>query len=488
MIVLLQSAFAILVSVGRAASKTDTLLAGAPQARSMLGASLSFPGVTWATSTLAEGTTCWTDRSDYHYYWVNTSGIPSGIPFWMGPHKEYASGSFTISASQSGTLYFWSEDAEANGRDGGFQSTYSDYALGSMTWNGDGNGNAIRTYSMSVTGGTTVSIHKATTEFVGGFAWESGSTATKTSTSTEASTTTLHSTTETSATRHSTTATSSPTSATESLSTWESTTFSSTTDSSASGSSSTTSSPHSFTLASWSSTTETSTTTLTSTTQTSTTTITSANFTTANDTSAFLHSTTATSSPTSTTDSASTWRSTTFSSTADSSVSGSSSSTTSSPHSFTLTSLSSTTETSTTTLTSTTQTSTTAIISTNFTTEYSWAAIVGDCTLDGDCMQSPNYPQKYDANQACTLHIDLRTAVPIAVESFTTESGYDKLTVNGVVYSGFSGPSGITPSASISWTSDHSLHQTGWRLCMPGASSEWFPPTPVPLALRPPPP
>ncbi|CAK0911940.1 unnamed protein product, partial [Prorocentrum cordatum] len=113
--------------------------------------------------------------------------------------------------------------------------------------------------------------------------------------------------------------------------------------------------------------------------------------------------------------------------------------------------------------------------------EYSWAAIVGDCTLDGDCMQSPNYPQKYDANQACTLHIDLRTAVPIAVESFTTESGYDKLTVNGVVYSGFSGPSGITPSASISWTSDHSLHQTGWRLCMPGASSEWFPPTPVPL-------
>jgi hypothetical protein len=56
-------------------------------------------------------------------------------------------------------------------------------------------------------------------------------------------------------------------------------------------------------------------------------------------------------------------------------------------------------------------------------------------------------------------------AVPIVVAKFQTERGYDKLTVDGVVYSGTDGPNGITPKEVITWYSDHSVTEEGWKLC-----------------------
>lgn len=94
-----------------------------------------------------------------------------------------------------------------------------------------------------------------------------------------------------------------------------------------------------------------------------------------------------------------------------------------------------------------------------------WAAVTGNCTLDGACVQSPNYPQDYGNNERCTLQIDKALSVPIRVERFKTESAHDYLIVNGKHYSGSAGPNDITPTASISWTTDSSVVKSGWRLC-----------------------
>ena len=48
--------------------------------------------------------------------------------------------------------------------------------------------------------------------------------------------------------------------------------------------------------------------------------------------------------------------------------------------------------------------------------------------------------------------------------AFSTESGYDKLTVNGVQYSGSTGPYGVVAS-SMTWSSDHSVVSPGWKIC-----------------------
>ncbi|CAK0869740.1 unnamed protein product [Prorocentrum cordatum] len=54
---------------------------------------------------------------------------------------------------------------------------------------------------------------------------------------------------------------------------------------------------------------------------------------------------------------------------------------------------------------------------------HMWAAVSGECTLGGSCVESPNYPQNYGVNQECTVEIDFGSAAPIHVESFNTESG-----------------------------------------------------------------
>merc|ERR1719330_698112 len=92
----------------------------------------------------------------------------------------------------------------------------------------------------------------------------------------------------------------------------------------------------------------------------------------------------------------------------------------------------------------------------------SWSVSGTGCVMDGACVQSNNHPSNYGNNEQCTLTVN---AVPLEVEAFSTESRYDFLTVGGSSYSGTNGPPSGTYSGSITWSSDYSVVNSGWRLC-----------------------
>merc|ERR1712151_350663 len=92
----------------------------------------------------------------------------------------------------------------------------------------------------------------------------------------------------------------------------------------------------------------------------------------------------------------------------------------------------------------------------------SWTVTGSGCTKVGDCIQSNNHPGSYGNNEACTIDAN---NVEFTVDAFSTESGYDFLTVGGVQYSGSSGPASGSYSGTISWSSDYSVVNSGWKLC-----------------------
>ena len=51
-----------------------------------------------------------------------------------------------------------------------------------------------------------------------------------------------------------------------------------------------------------------------------------------------------------------------------------------------------------------------------------------------------------------------------SVSAFSTESGYDKLTVGGVAYHGTNKPA-IGSAGTIQWSSDGSGVSSGWKIC-----------------------
>jgi len=92
-----------------------------------------------------------------------------------------------------------------------------------------------------------------------------------------------------------------------------------------------------------------------------------------------------------------------------------------------------------------------------------WSVTGTGCTMTGNCIQSSNHPGNYGNNEACTIEA---AAVDITVEAFSTESRYDWLTMSdGQAYSGSSGPPSGTYSGVISWASDYSVVNSGWKLC-----------------------
>jgi len=99
-------------------------------------------------------------------------------------------------------------------------------------------------------------------------------------------------------------------------------------------------------------------------------------------------------------------------------------------------------------------------------TEY-FDIVSGGCSLEGDCVESPGYPQNYGHDQTCQINVDQNAWVGkgIQVESFNTEENFDKLTVNGNVYHGSTGPASITPTGQILWSADFSVATKGWKLC-----------------------
>ena len=94
--------------------------------------------------------------------------------------------------------------------------------------------------------------------------------------------------------------------------------------------------------------------------------------------------------------------------------------------------------------------------------------LTGPCSLtDGDsCAASPNYPESYGNDEACTI-----SGVPpvgLEVVAFDVEEqrncAWDYLTVNGTRYCGTSGPQGaVAEDGVIKWRSDGYGVRSGWN-------------------------
>lgn len=98
-----------------------------------------------------------------------------------------------------------------------------------------------------------------------------------------------------------------------------------------------------------------------------------------------------------------------------------------------------------------------------------WQVASGDCTIDEEgCIQSPGFPEGYGNSEACEIAVDVPAAVPIRVMNFSTEQGFDRLVIDCEAFSGTSGPDGVIPTSALSWSTDESVTEGGWRLC-PGA-------------------
>eukprot|EP00964_Phaeocystis_antarctica_P055110 scaffold32402_cov47-Phaeocystis_antarctica.AAC.2 len=106
--------------------------------------------------------------------------------------------------------------------------------------------------------------------------------------------------------------------------------------------------------------------------------------------------------------------------------------------------------------------------------------VVGPCTTEGACVRSPNYPSNYGDSQSCTITpTSLAVGQLLSATAFSTESGYDKLIVNGVTYDGTTGPSGEVLGSAFTWSSDVSTQASGWEVCA-NSGPPVFPPSPPP--------
>ncbi|CAE7251023.1 Caln1 [Symbiodinium sp. CCMP2592] len=125
----------------------------------------------------------------------------------------------------------------------------------------------------------------------------------------------------------------------------------------------------------------------------------------------------------------------------------------------------------------TTQTSITHTSSTRtFTTQPAPAylevwSVSGPCAVIAGCVQSPHFPDQYSDRESCTVSLPRPHTFHVSV--FATES-YDKLQLDGVPYSGRELAAGdsLYVQSSIQWTSDASIVDAGWRLCLAGAATD----------------
>jgi len=101
---------------------------------------------------------------------------------------------------------------------------------------------------------------------------------------------------------------------------------------------------------------------------------------------------------------------------------------------------------------------------------------------------SPNYPEDYGNSQACVIS----GSGGLVLEEFQTESGWDKLFVNGVAYSGSKDSASDIDEAimteNIEWSADSSVTASGWKICQQGPTPAptpaptWAPTPPIPAS------
>mmetsp|Transcript_110935 Transcript_110935/g.214839 ORF Transcript_110935/g.214839 Transcript_110935/m.214839 type:complete len:495 (-) Transcript_110935:281-1765(-) len=93
-----------------------------------------------------------------------------------------------------------------------------------------------------------------------------------------------------------------------------------------------------------------------------------------------------------------------------------------------------------------------------------WSVDSGYCVSFPDgCVASSNYPDYYLDSDSCIMSGSVGCAMRIV--DFATESGYDRLVVNGNVYSGTEGPEGVIPDHKFTWHTDFSDTSKGWKIC-----------------------
>jgi len=92
-----------------------------------------------------------------------------------------------------------------------------------------------------------------------------------------------------------------------------------------------------------------------------------------------------------------------------------------------------------------------------------WVLTGTGCEIDGDCVQSSNHPSQYGNNEQCTLN--LYGDISLTFEAFSTEDRYDYLTMGGTGYAGSSSPPNGVYSGTISWATDGSVTNPGWKFC-----------------------
>lgn len=108
---------------------------------------------------------------------------------------------------------------------------------------------------------------------------------------------------------------------------------------------------------------------------------------------------------------------------------------------------------------------------------YMWAEVVsGSCSIEHNCVQSPNYPMLYGNWATCEIAVNVDAASPIHVEHWDVQD--DKLYVNNAAFDDdTSGPEGVVPTADILWTANAQTAGTGWRLCDVGTGAPTLAPT-----------
>eukprot|EP00854_Cymbomonas_tetramitiformis_P017227 gene17227-20495_t len=97
--------------------------------------------------------------------------------------------------------------------------------------------------------------------------------------------------------------------------------------------------------------------------------------------------------------------------------------------------------------------------------------VSGACstTSGGVCIQSPNYPAKYNAHDDCQFSVSGEGI--LRVMSFNTEQNYDKFYVGSDAYSGNydQSPRGnvrVNSATTLRFTSDHSKQESGFKICI----------------------
>ena len=58
--------------------------------------------------------------------------------------------------------------------------------------------------------------------------------------------------------------------------------------------------------------------------------------------------------------------------------------------------------------------------------------------MSGSCVHSPNYPLNYGSSETCTVQFN--SDETLHVDDFATENNFDKMILDGTIYTGLTGP------------------------------------------------